>query len=194
VNNPSSTSSDCRVGLLPRHTVTTDDAAAAANDDQGSRSKTEQDAAADSSTDVESRSTTRGTRSRAVATTTRATTTRATSTTSTSWMRAPGSRSTLGCCRRAAVLLRASSRTNQQSNDRTSAASRSADRSLVFVAGLRRRLRRAAVLSRSSRRFLLARVDGEIKARRSQRRRGSHAWVVYTGATTAQHRSRQGRS
>jgi hypothetical protein len=111
------------------------------------------------------------------------------------------SRSSIGCCRRAAVLLRITTRTKQQSNDRTGAASRSAltvrrsltiDRSLVLVAGLRRRLHRAAAPSRSSRRFLLACVDGEIKARRSQRRRGSHAWV-YTGATTAKHRSRLGR-
>jgi hypothetical protein len=118
-----------------------DDDAAANDDDGGSPAKTEQDDAADSSTGSEF-----GGAAAFAATHAR-------------------------CSSRTEEFpveqhLRITRSTTQQSNDRTGAASRSAltvrrlleiDRSLVLVAGLYRRLRRAAVFSRSSRRFRLAR-------------------------------------
>jgi hypothetical protein len=65
--------------------------------------------------------------------------------------------------------LRNTTSTTQQSNEQPVLRARYVARSirsiaaLTLVAGLRRRLCRAAVLSRSSRQFLLARVDAEIK-------------------------------
>jgi hypothetical protein len=166
VKNPSSTSSDCRGGLLPRHTVTTDDASAAANDDRGSRSKTEQDAAADSSTDGES------------------------------FSAAVFAAATAGSSRTRVFPANRTphtTSTTQQSNDRAGAASRSALtvrrslESIDYCLGLGGGVAPTTTpscWSLTSVSLILAPVDGEIKARRFCTRRKSQARCATPGTQT----------